>query len=148
MSQYHALRKVSRANDSSYLKFGTSAGRKDFGLFGKFWSFFSAAMKQVVVILTSDSAAVAIDASLGNIWYHLTTENTTLAAPSNMEAGAIYVLHMVQDTSAAKTLAFNAVFLLVGGAFTITASTDAVDMLVFYCDGTNMLEISRSQNLS
>ena len=101
-----------------------------------------------MVTLTSSSNSVAIDASLGNNWYHLLTENTTLAEPSNMEAGAIYVLHLVQDATAAKTLAFNAAFLLAGGAFTITAATDAVDMLVFYCDGTNMLEISRAQNLS
>jgi len=105
-----------------------------------------APLQRAKVTLTSDSAHVAIDAALGDYWYHLTTEDTELDAPTNLKAGARYTLHLLQGGTA-RTLAFNAVFKLVGSAFTITATQDKTDMLEFISDGTALWETSRGQDL-
>ncbi len=137
----------SRRNDEAYVKFatfdGTTSIRKKFGLAGKFFSFGLATVKSAVVTLVSASNAVAVNAASGNIWYHLLTESTTVAAPSNLTAGTIYTLMIVQDASSAKTIAFNAVFKLKGN-WVKNAALNSVDTLKFYSDGTSLFQISAS----
>ena len=136
----------SRRNDSAFASFVTSVGKRVFGLFGKYFYFNGASIKNTVQTLLSVSNAIAVDASLGNIWYHLLTENTTIGAPTNMVAGTVYTLILKQDTST-RTFAFNAVF-LIDSAYTLSTGSGAIDTLMFYCDGTNLLELSRTQALA
>lgn len=65
--------------------------------------------------------------------------NRTLAAPTNMKAGATYILRILQDATGSRTLAYNAVFKFAGGtAPVLTTTASAIDILACVSDGTNM----------
>jgi hypothetical protein len=99
--------------------------------------------------LTSTSNAVAWAAASNQVVTHTLTENTTFSAPSGLVAGAFYSLKIVQHASAAKTVAYNAVFQAAGGTMpTMTVTTSAVDIMTFRSDGTNMYLVGVVQDLS
>lgn len=81
------------------------------------------------VALTSTSNSVAIDASQGNSFYHLLTENTTFAGPTNLKSGT-YNFLIKQDASSAYTLAFNSAFLFPDGVDPVMTTTLGGLMLV------------------
>jgi len=137
----------SRRSDKAFVNFVTSVGKKVFGLFGMYFYFYGAAVKNTVTALTSASNHIAVDASLGNVFTHTTSENTTLDNPTNLQAGAVYHFKFLQG-GAARTLAFGSAYKRAAGAFTITAGATATDTLSFYSDGTNLWEIARAQNQS
>ena len=66
--------------------------------------------------------------------------NRTLDNPTNLVAGESHVLRVVQDGTGTRTLAYGSAYKFAGGtAPTLTAGAGgAVDLLEFYCDGTNM----------
>jgi len=100
--------------------------------------------------LTSSSNSVAWDAGTYQVATHTLTENTTIAAPSNQINGAFYSLKVVQNASAAKTLAWNAVFLTAAGEGmpTMTTTLSGVDIYTFRSDGTNMYLVGYGQDYS
>ena len=61
------------------------------------------------VAITSSSNAVAWDATAAANAYHVTTENTTFAAPTNPVEGAIISVEIAQGGTA-RTVAWNTVF--------------------------------------
>jgi hypothetical protein len=72
-----------------------------------------------------------------------------MGAPTNQVDGAVYVLMIKQDSTGGFTMSWNAVFKFAGGtAPVVTATASAKDVYVFLSDGTNMMEIGRSQNVS
>ena len=80
--------------------------------------------------LTSSSNAVAWDSQAKPNAYHLTTENTTFAAPSNPVEGAFIALEINYDGS--HTIAFNTVFEFAASTAPTFTSTDGkTDILVF-----------------
>lgn len=87
----------------------------------------------------TDAATIAWDVQASPAARVTLGGNRTLGAPSNMAAGATYVLRVVQDGTGSRTLAFNAAYKFPGGAAP-TLSTDAggVDLLSFYSDGSAM----------
>lgn len=97
--------------------------------------------------ITSTSNATAWDVSLAQCAVHTLTENTTISAPSNLTAGGVYVLRVVQ-AAGVYTLAFNAVFDW-GAADTPVAPAASGDVVIFsfYSDGTSMyaMEANRSE---
>lgn len=68
------------------------------------------------------------------------TASTTLANPSNgIEAGATYVLIVKQDSTGGRTMAFSSKYKFPGGtAPTLSTGANAVDILCFVSDGTNL----------
>jgi hypothetical protein len=63
----------------------------------------------------------------------------TLGAPTNRRAGATYMLLVKQDATGGRTLAFNAAYRFPGGTDPVmSTAANAVDLLSFYCDGTNL----------
>jgi len=88
--------------------------------------------------ITSSSNATAWNTDTAQCALHTMTENTTISAPSNLNAGGTYLLRVVQ-AAGLYTLAFNAVFKW-GEASTPTAPSASGDVLIlsFYSDGTNM----------
>tara|TARA_R110000737_G_scaffold56106_1_gene80179 strand:- start:14197 stop:16437 length:2241 start_codon:yes stop_codon:yes gene_type:complete len=89
--------------------------------------------------LTSTSSSIATNAALSESFTHLTTENTTLANPTNLKAGKTYTFTITQSASTARTLAYGSVFKFSGGtAPTLTAVVDAVDIICGISDGTNI----------
>lgn len=93
----------------------------------------------VEAAITSSSNSVAWNLNTAQHAVHTMTENTTIAAPSNMKAGGTYVLRIVQG-SGPYTLAWNAIFDWGEQAAPDAPSADG-DVLIcsFYSDdGTNM----------
>jgi hypothetical protein len=69
--------------------------------------------------------------------------NRTLDNPTNMKAGATYILKVVQGGTGSYTLAYGTAYKFQGGvAPTLSTAIGAVDILRFYSDGTNMYGVS------
>ena len=97
--------------------------------------------------LTSSSNAVAWDVQAKPNAYHLTTENTTFAAPSNSVEGSFICLEINYDGS--HTIAFNTVFEFAASTAPTFTSTDGkTDILVFRYNGAVWQEVGRTLNLS
>lgn len=93
----------------------------------------------VASALTSSAASIAWNAQTAQAATHTATENTTLANPTNLVAGATYTFIWTQHASSPKTLAFGAVYKWPGSVVpVVTATNSAVDIFTFYSDGTNM----------
>ena len=100
------------------------------------------------VALTSSSNSVAWDAAAAANAYHVTTENTTFAAPSNAVEGAIITLELAQGGTA-RTVAWNTVFEFAAStAPTVTATANKTDIFSFRYNGSVWQEIGRTQNLA
>ena len=97
--------------------------------------------------LTSSSNAVAWDVQAKPNAYHLTTENTTFAAPTNSVEGSFIALEINYDGS--HTIAFNTVFEFAASTAPTFTSTDGkTDILVFKYNGAVWQEVGRTLNLS
>jgi hypothetical protein len=65
--------------------------------------------------------------------------NRTLNAPTNMQAGATYILRIIQDATGSRTLTFNAAYKFPAGLDpTLTTTPNAVDIISCVSDGTSM----------
>ena len=97
--------------------------------------------------LTSSSYAVAWDVQAKPNAYHLTTENTTFAAPTNSVEGSFICLEINYNGS--HTIAFNTVFEFAASTAPTFTSTDGkTDILVFRYNGAVWQEVGRTLNLS
>tara|TARA_R100000697_G_scaffold27896_1_gene36902 strand:- start:1284 stop:2177 length:894 start_codon:yes stop_codon:yes gene_type:complete len=97
--------------------------------------------------LTSSSNAVAWDSQAKPNAYHLTTENTTFAAPTNSVEGSFICLEINYDGS--HTIAFNTAFEFAASTAPTFTSTDGkTDILVFKYNGSVWQEVGRTLNLS
>ena len=97
--------------------------------------------------LTSSSNSVAWDVQAKPNAYHLTTENTTFAAPTNSVEGSFIALEINYDGS--HTIAFNTVFEFAASTAPTFTSTDGkTDILVFRYNGAVWQEVGRTLNLS
>ena len=100
------------------------------------------------VALTSSSNAVAWDSTAAANAYHVTTENTTFAAPSNAVEGAIISVELAQGGTV-RTIAWNTVFEFAAStAPTVTATANKTDIFSFRYNGSVWQEIGRVQNLA
>jgi len=107
---------------------------------------FSAAANVAQGALTSSSNAVAWDASDKPNAYHLTTENTTISAPSNAVEGAFICLEINYDGS--HTIGWNSIFNFAADTAPTTTDTDAkTDILVFRYNGAIWQEVGRTLNI-
>ena len=98
--------------------------------------------------LTSSSNAVAWDAAAAANAFHLTTENTTISAPSNNSEGAIISIEIAQGGTP-RTVAWNTVFEFAAStAPTVTATANKTDIFSFRYNGSVWQEIGRVQNLA
>ena len=96
--------------------------------------------------LTSSSNAVAWDAQAKPNAYHLTTENTTLSAPSNAVEGAFICIEVNFDGS--HTFSWNAIFNFSADTAPTTTDTDAkTDIFVFKYNGAIWQEVGRTLNI-
>jgi len=97
--------------------------------------------------LTSSSNAVAWDTQAKANAFHLTTENTTFAAPTNSVEGSFICLEINYNGS--HTIAFNTAFEFAASTAPTFTSTDGkTDILVFRYNGTVWQEVGRTLNLS
>ena len=97
--------------------------------------------------LTSSSNAVAWDTQAKANAFHLTTENTTFAAPTNSVEGSFICLEINYNGS--HTIAFNTAFEFAASTPpTFTSSDGKTDILVFRYNGAVWQEVGRTLNLS
>jgi len=68
--------------------------------------------------------------------------NRILDNPTNMIAGETYVLMVVQDVTGTRTLTYGSAYKWSGGVVPeLTVSGDALDIITFISDGTNMFGV-------
>jgi len=109
-------------------------------------SSFAVAANVAQVAITSSSNAVAWDASAAANAYHITTENTTLSAPSNAVEGAFICIEI--NFNGSHTFAWNAIFNFAADTAPTTTDTDAkTDIFVFRYNGAIWQEVGRTLNI-
>lgn len=87
----------------------------------------------------TDAANISWDLDVAQTAKVTLTDDRVLDNPSNMRAGATYILMVKQDATGSRTLNFGNAFLWSGGTAPVL-STDphAVDLISFFCDGANL----------
>lgn len=103
-------------------------------------SSFAAAAAPKVVALT-DAATITVDASLGNHYVVTLGGNRTLGAPTNPTNGQRILFEVIQDSTGARTLSFNAAYAFSTGVPTPTLTTTANkrDFIGFVYNSTTAL---------
>lgn len=87
----------------------------------------------------TDAGTIAWDVSINQNTKVTLGGNRTLGAPTNLVAGGTYTLRVIQDATGTRTLAYNAVFKWPGGSTpALSTAPNAIDILSFISDGTNM----------
>jgi hypothetical protein len=87
----------------------------------------------------TDGANIAWDLALGGAAVVTLGGNRTLNNPTNMVAGSIYTLRVIQDGTGTRLLAYgNAYKGPAGVAGCLTAAINQEDIITWYCDGTYM----------
>lgn len=97
----------------------------------------------------TDAATINWDCESNQVCSVTLAGNRTMAAPTNIVAGAFYSLLIAQDATGSRTLTWNAAFKFTGGvAPTLSLAASAVDHFVFRGNGTTTLqEVGRSMNI-
>lgn len=92
----------------------------------------------------ADQATVAWDVSAGASAQLTLGGNRTLANPTNLQAGASYILFVRQDATGGRTLAYGSAFRWPSGAVPIlSTAANAVDILTFISDGTLLYGVAQ-----
>jgi len=87
----------------------------------------------------TDGATVNWNLALGAMATVTLGDNRTLANPTNLVAGASYILIITQDGTGGRTLAFGSAYKFPGGTDpTLSTAGGAVDIVAFLCDGTSL----------
>ena len=87
----------------------------------------------------TDGASIAWDVSLGVMATVTLTDNRALANPTNLVNGASYILIVKQDATGGRTLSYGDKYLFPDGIEPVLSTgANAVDMIAFLSDGTNM----------
>jgi len=98
---------------------------------------FTGAQRGTVTSLTSSGGSIAINLATNNNFSHTTSENSTLASPSNATAGQSGIITITQGGTA-RTLAYNTFYKFAGGTVpTLTATSGAVDVLAYYVESSS-----------
>lgn len=85
-----------------------------------------------------DAANISWDMSKGGIATVTLGGNRTLNAPTNLKKGT-YILHVLQDGTGNRTLAYNAIFKWSGAvAPVLSTGINKHDIITLVCDGANL----------
>jgi len=80
----------------------------------------------------TDAASITVNFALGNNFLVTIGGNRTLAAPTNCTAGQSGQIHVIQDGTGSRTLAYNSVYQFVSGtAPTLSTGAADVDILMY-----------------
>lgn len=102
--------------------------------------------KTVLAVQTPAAAGtVTPNMQLGSYWpIQMPAGNITIANPTNGQAGDILTLKITEDGVGTRTVTLGAAYKRAGGAYTLTTTAGASDILSFRFDGTNWNEIGRA----
>lgn len=91
-----------------------------------------------------DGANISWDLSTQQVAQVTLGDNRTLDNPTNLQAGATYILIVRQDATGSRTLAFGTAYKFPGGtAPTLTTTANAIDIITFITDGTDMFGVEQ-----
>ena len=97
----------------------------------------------------TDEATISWDTSTDPVAKVTLTDNRTLGAASNGQAGQFVSLLVIQDGTGSRTLTWNAAYEFKDDtAPTLTATASKGDLFVFRYNGTKWLEVGRNLNLT
>lgn len=87
-----------------------------------------------------DGATISWDLNVAQVAEVTLEGNRTLANPTNQRAGATYLLIIRQDATGSRTLNFDTAykFASADGVPTLSTAANAVDVISFISDGTNL----------
>jgi hypothetical protein len=104
---------------------------------GTTWTSTTPAAGDAIQALT-DAATITWDVASGNVGTVTIAGNRVMAAPTNLIVGAM-VLKVTQDGTGSRTLTWNSAFKWSAGtAPVLSTAANAVDIVSFVCDGTNI----------
>jgi hypothetical protein len=87
-----------------------------------------------------DGANVAWNMALGAFGVLTLAGSRTMLAPSNLVAGMVYHLKLIQDSTGSRVITWNTVFKWAGGtAPTLSTGAGKIDYIRFVSDGTNLI---------
>lgn len=87
----------------------------------------------------TDGASIAWDLSLGAFATVTLGGNRTLSNPTNLVAGASYILIVKQDATGSRTLSYGTAYKFSSGTKpTLSTGANAVDIICFLSDGTSL----------
>lgn len=96
----------------------------------------------------TDAATIAWDLESNQVCTVTLGGNRTLGTPTNMKDGGFYSIMVKQDATGSRTLAFASEYKFADGTTpTVTATANAIDILTFRCDGTNLYLVGIVQDL-
>lgn len=86
----------------------------------------------------TDAATIAWNTTLGTVATVTLGGNRTISNPTNLRVGT-YMLIVKQDATGSRTLAWGTAYKFPAGVKpTLTTTANAIDIISFFCDGTNM----------
>ena len=95
----------------------------------------------------TDATSIAVDFALGNNFVVTLAGNRTLAAPSNAVAGQSGQIHIIQDSTGSRTLAYNSAYQFVSGtAPTLSTGASDVDILLFTTRSATTIDAALLKN--
>jgi hypothetical protein len=109
----------------------------------------SIATKQIATTQTlSDGANISWNIASGNHATVTLAGNRTLDNPTNMVAGQMHYLIVIQDGTGGRTLSFGSAYLFEDAIDpSVSSGASDKDIFQFYCDGTNMINIDSKFNV-
>lgn len=91
------------------------------------------------IFTLTDAATITPDFDNSSIQTVTLAGNRIIANPTNMQDGGTYVIIIKQDATGSRTVTWNSAYKWpTGTAPTLSTTANAVDILSFVCDGTNM----------
>ncbi len=130
------------SNNSSYLggvaanAYLSTAGNKSIGGNVTFTGVISTASADILSQTLSDAATINWNVANGQIASVVLGGNRTMAAPTNLKVGTM-ILHVSQDATGSRTLAWNSIFKwTAGSAPVLSTGSVAHDVFSFIYDGT------------
>jgi|TARA_B110001454_G_scaffold44312_2_gene43339 hypothetical protein len=102
------------------------------------WDTFANAGTVYATQTLTDGATVNWDHAFGNVALWAIAGNRTMAAPTNLAVGSS-ALRLTQDGTGSRTVTWNAIFKWSSGAAPVlSTAANAIDVLAFIYDGTNV----------
>lgn len=90
------------------------------------------------IVTLTDGATITPNCEDGNVFRVTLAGNRTMAAPSNPRSGQTIVLHVLQDGTGSRTLAWNAIYRFAGSTDpTLTTAASARDVFAFNYDSVS-----------
>jgi len=91
----------------------------------------------------TDWATISRNASLNQVCKVTLWGNRTMAWPTSLVDWGTYILRIIQDGTGSRTITWNSVFKRPWGtAPTLTATANAIDLISFVSDGTNLYGVA------